>query len=104
MRFLSTILASLVMLTALTRAEDSPTEVLERLKEAMPECGVSTTLSASTSLHAKQDQLQCLMEHVPKSTCALTDTSCICTNASLNQEIGVCVSGGCTIPDALRKY
>ncbi|KAF2791700.1 hypothetical protein K505DRAFT_219712, partial [Melanomma pulvis-pyrius CBS 109.77] len=45
--------------------------------------------------------LECMMEYIPKSTCSLTNTTCICTNPVLNEEIGLCVAGGCTIPDAL---
>jgi hypothetical protein len=40
---------------------------------------------------------------VPKSTCALTDFGCICTNKELNNEILVCLSSGCTVIEQLGQ-
>ncbi|KAF2498993.1 hypothetical protein BU16DRAFT_559023 [Lophium mytilinum] len=77
-------MAPLAIMTAVTTAADSSDAALAFLKEAMPPCA-----------------LKCMVEYIPKSPCSLTNTTCICTNVPLNQEIGLCVAGGCTIPDAL---
>lgn len=47
-------------------------------------------------------KLQCILAEVPKSTCALTDFNCVCTNEELNNEILVCLSSGCKVVEQLR--
>ncbi|KAF2838138.1 GMC oxidoreductase [Patellaria atrata CBS 101060] len=45
--------------------------------------------------------LGCIVESVPKSSCSLTNQTCICTNAPLTVMIGSCVKANCTIREAL---
>ncbi|KIW07006.1 uncharacterized protein PV09_01901 [Verruconis gallopava] len=69
---------------ALAQATNS-SAVLEELQKALPSCA-----------------LQCTLTEVPKSTCALTDISCICTNEALNNEILVCLQQSCTVVEQLQ--
>lgn len=46
-------------------------------------------------------QLQCLTKLVPQSTCALSNQTCLCTNADLNKELSVCVAASCTVKESL---
>ncbi|KAL4962798.1 CFEM domain-containing protein [Aspergillus stella-maris] len=45
--------------------------------------------------------LTCLTEVVSKSTCALTDFSCICPNPEINAQLQPCVLGTCSVKEAL---
>lgn len=104
MKLLTTLAALLVSLPAVQGATESPNAALVALKKVMPACSVSRKLLASDCSLTENYQLECMVEYIPKSTCSFTDTKCICTNAALNEEIGLCVAGGCTIPDALSEY
>ncbi|CZR68781.1 related to integral membrane protein PTH11 [Phialocephala subalpina] len=48
--------------------------------------------------------LLCIEEMTLKSTCDLTNTTCICTNAQLNQAITECVATNCTIRESLSTF
>ncbi|KAK0387817.1 hypothetical protein NLU13_4062 [Sarocladium strictum] len=43
----------------------------------------------------------CIVEAFEKGLCAPTNTTCICTNASFQGAVTLCVSQSCTIPEAL---
>ncbi|KAH9217069.1 hypothetical protein DL95DRAFT_263739, partial [Leptodontidium sp. 2 PMI_412] len=45
--------------------------------------------------------LTCLTTSVANSTCAPTDTACVCTNVPLNAAISTCVQSSCTIKQSL---
>ena len=47
------------------------------------------------------NQLTCTLSEVPKSTCALTDFNCVCTNKPLNDALMVCLQAGCTVIEQL---
>ncbi|KAF1943013.1 hypothetical protein EJ02DRAFT_502415 [Clathrospora elynae] len=83
MRVFNAILAALAMLPAAARAQES-TAAIAMLQKALPPCA-----------------LNCMVELIPRSTCDLTNTTCICTNAPLNEQLGICVLGGCTVPESL---
>ena len=46
-------------------------------------------------------QFTCTVSEVPKSTCALTDFNCVCTNKQLNDNLLVCLQAGCTVIEQL---
>ncbi|KAI4860998.1 hypothetical protein F4820DRAFT_83025 [Hypoxylon rubiginosum] len=50
--------------------------------------------------------LQCIVTSTVNSDCALTNTTCICTNALLQAQITECVTASCSIRDQLatKKY
>ncbi|KAI6084402.1 hypothetical protein F4821DRAFT_242762 [Hypoxylon rubiginosum] len=50
--------------------------------------------------------LQCILTSTVNSDCAVTNTTCICTNAVLQATITECVTASCSIRDALstKKY
>lgn len=44
---------------------------------------------------------ECLVKSIPKSPCDLTNTTCVCTNPTLQQAVQACVLQSCTIKQAL---
>ncbi|KIW00117.1 uncharacterized protein PV09_08299 [Verruconis gallopava] len=44
----------------------------------------------------------CIVQEVPKSTCALTDFGCICNNVALNDAILACLQPTCTVVEQLQ--
>ena len=60
---------------------------------------VTRGIISRTALTRKQ--LACTLQEVPKSTCALTDFNCVCTNEALNDNLLVCLSAGCTVVEQL---
>jgi hypothetical protein len=81
--------------------------------ESLPSCGVSGPFLLLHVVFSSGDilqltlhgisQLKCLIGAVSESTCALTDTACICQSAALNAEITTCVTQTCTIIDSLSE-
>ncbi|KAL1987280.1 hypothetical protein VTN96DRAFT_4308 [Rasamsonia emersonii] len=57
---------------------------MEALAKVMPPCG-----------------LKCLAESIPKSSCAPTNQTCICTDPELTAAITLCVQETCTIKESL---
>ncbi|RSL98397.1 hypothetical protein CEP52_010355 [Fusarium oligoseptatum] len=45
--------------------------------------------------------LKCIQQETIKSTCELTNVTCICTNVELNEKISLCVHSNCTVREAL---
>ncbi|KAI1845049.1 hypothetical protein JX265_008366 [Neoarthrinium moseri] len=43
----------------------------------------------------------CLFTRVSESSCAITNTTCVCTNAPLQQNLTLCVLESCTLKEAL---
>jgi hypothetical protein len=69
---------------------------------SLPSCAVSKpdgTLDEADQM----TQLTCLATAVVDSPCPLTNTSCICANTSLIQDMEVCVLASCTIKESLSK-
>ncbi|KAL6899925.1 putative PTH11-type G-protein coupled receptor protein [Trichoderma evansii] len=44
---------------------------------------------------------ECLATSVSQSSCQLTNTTCVCTNPTLHQNVQACVAKACTITEAL---
>ncbi|KAJ0163986.1 hypothetical protein CTA2_2002 [Colletotrichum tanaceti] len=44
----------------------------------------------------------CIVSELPKAACTSANSTCICTDESLNAAVGVCVQADCTIIEALR--
>ncbi|KAM5349279.1 hypothetical protein ACJ41O_005786 [Fusarium nematophilum] len=45
--------------------------------------------------------LECIEQEVIKSTCEITNVTCICTNVELNEKIALCVNANCTVRNQL---
>ncbi|KAI8669647.1 CFEM domain-containing protein [Fusarium keratoplasticum] len=45
--------------------------------------------------------LLCIQQETLKSTCELTNVTCICTNVELNEKISLCVHANCTVRESL---
>ncbi|KAF4468575.1 CFEM domain-containing [Fusarium albosuccineum] len=45
--------------------------------------------------------LDCITQETIKSTCELTNVTCICTNVELNEKISLCVHANCTVRESL---
>lgn len=50
------------------------------------------------------EQLLCIADLVARSSCELTNTTCICTNQQLVDAIGLCVNTNCTIRESLSRF
>ncbi|CAI6331747.1 unnamed protein product [Periconia digitata] len=59
----------------------------------------ATSLAQSSSLPSCAQQ--CLKSAFGTQTCAPTNQTCICTNPVFQQNVTLCVSASCTIPEAL---
>ncbi|KAK8083846.1 hypothetical protein PG996_002627 [Apiospora saccharicola] len=69
-------------------------------EEAAAAAAIKAKLQKALSLYPKCAQI-CLAKVVPESSCQMTDVKCLCTNAPLNAQLGMCVLGGCTKYEAL---
>ncbi|KAK0713616.1 hypothetical protein B0T26DRAFT_367422 [Lasiosphaeria miniovina] len=79
---LSLVLVALVLPFATSAAESTTT--LQDAAATLPTCA-----------------LVCLGDAIANSTCAATDTHCICTNNGLNQNAAACVTAACTVKESL---
>ncbi|KAK9424080.1 hypothetical protein SUNI508_03568 [Seiridium unicorne] len=63
----------------------------------------SSSSSSAAALLGTLDEcaLDCLVVGVSGSSCSLSNTTCVCTNAPLQQNITLCVTEKCTITQAL---
>lgn len=55
----------------------------------------------SALLIRSSQQLDCLLSAITNSTCAPTDTTCICANAALQGQASQCVVESCTVREQL---
>ncbi|KAH6696592.1 putative integral membrane protein [Leptodontidium sp. MPI-SDFR-AT-0119] len=77
MKALFTLLAGLVCFVPLIQAEDSTAL-------SLPNCAVL-----------------CFSSAIQNSTCTVDDSNCICTDATLNEQAGLCVQSTCTVKESL---
>jgi hypothetical protein len=78
----------------------------QELLATTPECAVCLTSLQRFILlkhYTHELQVKCLVGNVVNSTCALTDTPCLCHNAPLQAEIAACILTSCTIKEALSQ-
>jgi hypothetical protein len=96
-----------------TSAADAAKQELQQaamLLASMPACGVSKELGGCLFpiLDAFADidafaQRNCLTGAIAASPCELTDLACSCSNATITQEVSICIMGACTIKQSLSK-
>ncbi|KAI1858472.1 uncharacterized protein JN550_012605 [Neoarthrinium moseri] len=71
---------------AASPADSNLTAIVEYLEASVPKCA-----------------FDCFVSTIPKSSCALTDTACICSNAGLAEALGSCmVAAKCTVIEQLQ--
>jgi len=66
----------------------------------LPACAVSTLQPNFLTFRSPLQQL-CLLNAFSTNTCSPTDQACICTNDVFQNNVTLCVSASCTIPEAL---
>ncbi|KAF5001159.1 hypothetical protein FGRMN_1183 [Fusarium graminum] len=75
------------------------------LAQASAESTTASTSASGSSLSALAAlpvcAQKCFVSAIARSTCEPTDTLCLCTNATLQQDIQVCVGKTCTVKQAL---
>ncbi|KAL0936073.1 CFEM domain-containing protein [Colletotrichum truncatum] len=65
--------------------------------------GLTTTTTTVATEEPPLCGLKCIQQETLKSTCEVTNATCICTNVELNQKISLCVHANCTLRESLRK-
>ena len=69
----------------------------------LPTCAVRNSQLEKRCSNWRKTQLVCLERGIENSTCAATNQTCICLNASLQTDVAACVATSCTIKESLSK-
>lgn len=96
-----------VLLAAMASIVTAQTDLLQFVNR-IPQCGVSITgkrCPGAPSLTTRPRQLTCILQEVPLSACgSLTNTTCICSDSSLQKATQNCVKANCeSALDALGR-
>lgn len=107
----SSALALSLLLLGITRQAAAVSQPSSSAVSA-PACGVSRQLSPPPAIPIRSawdsvsdhSQLSCTVSYVLKSTCSLSNITCICNNVPLSAQISLCVVQNCTVHEQLRKH
>jgi len=75
----------------------------QELAVQLPQCGVGTSSSLVRKAFAhKTTQLLCLGTAISQSPCAISNATCICTNAALTASATACLTKSCTVREQFK--
>jgi hypothetical protein len=99
------VVALLLAVSSCTLAQDSSSSSSSSsaaLLATLPSCAVCLAhLRVAREKRLTAVQLTCLVAGIEESPCAITNQTCVCTDAPLQTNVAACVSQNCTIKQAL---